>query len=458
MESFQSTLDDIEEHVQSLEWKTDTGHTLHGVLIRRDNRVILNINSRLLSGAVNFEYLYRDNWLGGRRTLYPYDVSAYKHIPKTETEAYPIEIRRIADEHKTNVPEIDNSISFTYDSFIWDKYPETKSEERKSEKLFAKIRNMDTSLGKVTVTTLNNEVRSMHPSSYEKRVEGLYISVTPTQVLTDDEILMWNRRFSQLLTFLHKERVITKAISRGGDKLTVPELIENYEEANYAHREMVFARPFVDIVSKALPAFVDDYDQIASFIEDLTQYYRDYPLDPPDGVQLLRLFTSMEQCAIHSYDKKEILVRERKQSDAAKKKREAEFKRLLKLTKENRSVPRAVDTYLRDVSKKYYVSPSTALSPKHKIVALAELLCKRYKVSNCLRNPTDVKVIYAMRDVVAHGYYDQKATDTFYTNRDKYGQDIEEFIRMYILRTLGCTPMLLLKNRPPLKARQFNNP
>jgi hypothetical protein len=169
MDSFQSTLDDIEKHVQSLEWKTDTGHTLHGVLVRRNDHVILNVNSRLLSGTVDFEYLYRDNSFGGRRVLYPYNVRMYRHIPKTETEAYPIEIRLIADEHKTNVPAIDDSISYTYDSFIWDKFPETKAEVRKSEKLFAKIRDMDTSLGKVTVTTLNNEIRSMHPSSYEKR-------------------------------------------------------------------------------------------------------------------------------------------------------------------------------------------------------------------------------------------------------------------------------------------------
>jgi hypothetical protein len=415
MRTFQSVLDHIEKHTQLADWTTDTGHILPGVLVRRDNRVILNVNSKGLTDTINFEYIYSNGPMGNKRIIHPFDTPSCKYIPNAES-GWSIEAFMIIDEQARQIPEIANHITFIYDSFIWDKVPEKNAEERRFRKLLSQMQDMNTDLGKVTVSLQILEGYSMHPSSYEKRMDEIVITVEPSNPLSTQDILMWNARFGQLLAIVHKERVITQSIQRGLDTITMPGFVENYQEASYAYRQPIDTSSFVVLMKSALPTFVNNYSKIATFVEDLVQYYFDYPLNPPDSIQLLRLFTSLEQCANFAQKSEKILKRG---LTAEQSKRQKEFDKLLNKAEDDKQIPEPVRTYLRDMAQKFYVSSGSLSAPKHKISALAQFLNKKYGTHNQLSNLSNVEIILKMRHIVAHGFYDPKSSDKFYANRNQ---------------------------------------
>ena len=455
MNSFQTILDSIDKHHQSLEWTTDSGTVLHGVLHQKDGRLILNINPKGLSKAVQFEYLYHVNNLGGRRVLYPYDVRSSKYIPSgRESEVWPIEIFICEDEVGYSDPKFEKTTRFTFDSFLWYRVPETNKEKRQHDRLISNVQNIETSLGKISFSLYGEESFSTHPSRLEKTMDKIAISVTRDDPFTNEQLLMWHARFSQLLTFINKERVVTRAIERGLSKSLVPALVEDYTPASYAYRESVGLKEFVDFIKNTITNFVDNYDELASFSEDLIVYYRDYPLDPPDKIQLLRLFTSIEQCANYAQKKEAILSKKLTKEQSS---REKEFNTLLTEIKHNKKIPTSVKEYLKSTAKKFYTTSGSQAAPKHKIVGLANLLQKKYGFFTSMSNMTNVELSLKMRHVVAHGFYDPTTEKKFYENRDRLGQDIERCLRAYILRALGAKPRIVKRHSEPLKARQFNS-
>lgn len=454
MNSFQTILDSIDKHHQSLEWTTDSGTVLHGVLHHNDGRLILNINPKGLSEAVKFEYLYHVNNLGGRRVLYPYDISSSKYIPAgRESESWPIEIFMCEDEVGYSEPEFEKTTTFTFDSFLWYRVPEKAKERRQYDYLISKVKDIETTLGKVSFSLYGEESFSSHPSKVEKSMDKIAISITRDDPLTNKEVLMWHNRFSQLLTLINKERVVTRAIERGLSKSLVPSLVEDYTPSDYAYRESIGLQEFVDIIKTTLVNFVDKYDELSPFSEDLVAYYRDYPLDPPDKIQLLRLFTSIEQCANYAQKKEAILS---KRLTKEQELREKEFKTLLTEIKQNEKVPDPVKEYLRSTAKKFYATSGSQAAPKHKIVGLAALIQKKYGLFTSMGHMKDVELSLKMRNVVAHGFYDPVTEKLFYENRDRLGQDIEKCLRAYILRSMGAKPRIVKRHSEPLKARQFN--
>ena len=454
MRTFKSTLDDIEKLTKIGEWKTDTGHTLQGTLVCKGDRVSLSVNTKSINETIDFQYLYHEDpmW-GGKRIIYPFDIKSSKYIPRTESGYWSIEVFMIVDEQAREIPKIANQITFTYDSFIWDEVPVKAADRRQFRNLLSKIQNMQTSAGVVSVYLQVMESHSLHPSSYSRRMDEIIVTFDPIKPLSNDEILMWNTRFGQLLTLLHKERVTTRSIEKGINNITVPSLIENYKEADYAYRDFITCRGFVDFIGSSLPVFVDKYDKIATFIEDLVQYYRDYPLDPPDNIQLLRLFTSLEQCSNYAQKTEKIL---KKGLSVEQSKRQKEFTKLLDKVKSEAYIPQEVRDYLRNIAQGFYVSSGSLAAPKHKITALAKFISKKYEVYNELTYIANVEVILKMRNIVAHGFYDPKSRNAFYARRDAYGQAIEECLRIYTFHALGCPPRIVKMHKDPLKARQFN--
>lgn len=452
--SFQSILDSIDKYIQSLEWKTDTGHVLHGVLHRDGNRVLLNINSRELKKSINFNYLYHEGDFGGRRVLYPFDFRGSKSIPHTDIyTSWPVEVAMLVDEQK--IPEIaaDNQVAYAYDSFLWSKVPETETEHNEHNLLMDKLKNIKTSIGTITVSLNISESHSTHPGRLEKRMDTILITIDSNKVLSDKEIRMWHIRFSRLLTLIHKERVVLRAIHRGLDNILIPGFVEEYEEASYAYREPVGVSDFVGIIQKTLPVFVDNYEEIANLLEDLVQYYRDYPLDPPDNIQLLRLFSGLEQCVNHfrssSPQPKKVLSDEEKT-------RAKEFGDLLDSIKSNTSIASGLKKYLKGKPKDYYITPDNPASAKSRIATFGEFIVNEFNIFSHLRGEDNADIIWKMRNTVAHGFYDGEVKEKFYKRRDDFGQAIEQSIRLYILYVLGLDRDTAVKHKEPLKARVFS--
>lgn len=454
MTTFQSTLEDIDKHIQSFEWLTDKGQVVHGVLVRSGTNVILNVNSSELTEAIDFEYIYRKTSMGGRRVLYPHNLVSCKRIPKTEmSEVWPIQAFVLIDEHIASNDLINpNLVTFTYDSFVWEFPPNKKADSKKLREQLSGIWNMQTTIGTVTVDLPIRESSSRSPSVFEKRLDKITVTIEPKVQFSIRDILKWNDRIKRFFTLIHQERVVNSSIERGIDDITVPELIEDYEKAQYALRMPIFMEEFVKVVKEALPAFIDKYDEIAPFTEDLVQYYYDYPLDPPDSIQLLRLFTSLEQCANYAQRNEKILSTK---LDAEQIQRKADFQILLKLAKGKQEI-KDVYEYLLNTAQGFYVSSGNLSAPKYKIQALAQLLQDEYGVHNSLVELLNVEITLKMRNIVAHGFFDPESSERFYANRDYLGQDIEQSIRMYLLRALGCDKETIMRHKDPLKARQFN--
>jgi len=456
VKTFQSTLENIEKNVHSLEWTTDTGHTLHGVLFKSGDRLLLNVNPKELKETVNFEYLYSAGRLNGsRRVLYPHDTSDSKYIPAdTFSVSWPIEVFMLIDEHKH--PEIadDKRMVYSYDSFIHHRIPETKSEIKRFDKLMTKIQYLDTKVGTVTVDLAPSTSISMKPSRTEKSMDTISITINFKNELSNNEILMWNVRFSQLLTILHREKVILTEMVRGLDDVLVPLLVEEYEEANYAYRSPIDIETFVEFIQNTLPAFVDNYDDIANLVEDIVQYYIDYPSSPPDNIQLLRLFSGLEQCVNHYGSS---LPKRSKKLSRSETKRSNDFDKLLALAESDTTVPETLLTFLSDESKKFYVKPFNEASMKQKIVTFGEFLTKRFNTYTHLKSLDNAGIIWNMRATVAHGYYSEKVRSKFYERRDEFGQDIERSIRIYLLFQLCKKKSFVLKHKEPLKAHQFSS-
>ena len=453
--SFLSIFDSIDKHVESLEWKTDTGHTVHGVLYRKNSRLVLAVNSKELTETVDFEYIYREDSMSNKRILYPYDVRTSKSIPRTElSDSWPVEISMVIDENPVKIAELSNQVSFTYESFLWAKVPESEAEKEKHAKLLDKVKEIETSIGKVSIDLDIYDNSSFHPSKTEKRMDTITLTIKSDGSLSTNQILMWNTRFSQLLTLLHKERVVTKAIHRDMDNVLVTNLVEDYTEASYAYREPIYLSDFVQVIQEILPTFVDNYDELAAFTEDLVQYYRDYPLDPPDKIQLLRLFTSIEQCANYAQRKEKIL---KKNLSKEEKERKTEFDVLLQKIKADETIADSIKTYLTDKPKHFYITSGNLSTPKYKIAALAKLLHDEYEVFSYLVDVSNVELALKMRNMIAHGHYDAKVQKEFYDRRDDLGQSTEQCLRMYILRTLGASKDVVVKHKDPLKAMRFNN-
>ena len=452
--SFQSILDNIDKYIQSLEWKTDTGHTLHGVLHRDGNRVLLNINSSELSQKIEFNYIYHEGNIGGRRVLYPFDFRGSKLIPHTEIyTSWPIEVAMLVDEQK--IPEVaaDTQVAYAYESFLWSKIPESETEHNEHQLLMNKLKNIKTSIGTVTVSLNISESHSTHPGRLEKRMDTILITIDSDKVLSDKEIRMWHIRFSQLLTLIHKERVVLKAIHRGLDNILIPGFVEEYEEANYAYREPIGVFDFVEIIQKTLPKLVDNYEEIANLLEDLVQYYHDYPSDPPDNIQLLRLFSGLEQCVNHFRGNN---PQPKKVFSAEENARSKEFEDLLGEIKTNTLISPSLKKYLKGKPKEYYITPDNPSSAKSRIAAFGEFVVNEFNVFSHLRGEENADLIWKMRNTVAHGFYDGEIKNDFYKRRDDFGQSIEQSIRLYILYVLSVDTDIAVKHKEPLKARVFN--
>lgn len=452
--SFQSILDNIDKYIQSLEWKTDTGHTLHGVLHRDGNRVLLNINSKELSQKIEFNYIYHEGDLGSRRILYPFDFRGSKSIPNTSlSNSWPIEVSMLIDEQK--IPKVvpDTQVSYAYDSFLWSKVPESETEQSEHDSLMDKLKSLKTSIGTITVSLNISESHSMHPGKLEKRMDTIWITIESDKVLSDKEIRMWHVRFSQLLTLIHKERVVLRAIHRGFDNILIPGFVEEYKEASYAFREPLGVSDFVEIIQKSLPAFVDNYEEIANLLEDLVQYYRDYPLDPPDNIQLLRLFSGLEQCVNHFRGNN---PQPKKVLSAEETARGKEFDDLLDEIKTNTLISPSLKKYLKGKPKEYYITPDNPSSAKSRIAAFGEFVVNEFNVFSYLRGEENADLIWRMRNTVAHGFYDGEIKNNFYKRRDDFGQSVEQSIRLYILYVLGIDRDIAVKHKEPLKARVFN--
>lgn len=453
--SFQSILDDIEKKVQPFDWTTDSGHEIQGVLQNHDNLLTLKINSKKLTKAINFEYIYRENGMGNKRILYPYDIRTLKNIrPTGVSESRHIEVFMLIDEISVKPPELSNHVIFTYDSFLWGRVPESTTEKDEFDELFYKLKQIKTSIGKITVGLDATESYSSHPMKTERRMDKINILIESNKQLSNKEILMWNTRFSQLLALIHKERVVLRAIQRGMDNILVPSLVQNYTEASYAFRNPVGLPEFVEVIQETLSTFVDSYDEIVAFIEDLVQYYCDYPLHPPDKLQLLRLFTSIEQCANYWQKKEGILT---KKLTDEQKQRDEEFDVLLNQVSSNKAITKSIKIYLRDTAKKFYATSGSLSAAKHKITGLAKLLQEEYGEYNCLTNMSNVELILGMRNMIAHGYYKPEVKKAFYENRDNLGKDTEQCLRIYAFRALGASKEVVKKHKDPLMARQFNN-
>ena len=452
--SFQSISDEIDGRVESLEWITDTGITLHGVLYKDEQRFLLNVNTKDLTEAVKFNYLYHENQLGGRRVLYPFDIQSAQVIPYDKFyENWYVEVFMLVDE--TNIPEsnFDGITVYTYDSFLWFNVPETKAQKAEHEALISRISKVETTIGKVTFGIGGTDSSSRKPPVLEKRMDEIDVIIERDEPFSNKELLMWNTRFSQLMTILHRERVVLKGMETGLNKVLVPSLMENYKEASYAFRNLFTLEDFVEIIEKILPTFIEKYDELVGVFEDLVQYYRDYPLDPPDNIQLLRLFSGLEQSANHftSHEpKKNVVLNDEELA------RSSEFDSLLAIAAQADSITSDLHQFLSSESKKYYVSPEDPTSTKIKIIALANMMTTTYEFHSYLKNPDDVKCIWDMRNIVAHGFFNEKASDEFYSRRDDYGQAIEQMNRMYFFHLASAGKDLVLKHKDPLKARQFH--
>ncbi len=242
-------------------------------------------------------------------------------------------------------------------------------------------------------------------------MDKITISIVREDQFTNEELLLWHTRFSQLLAFINKERVVARAIQRGLNNSLIPHLMEDYIQANYAFREFIGLKEFVDIITNTAVSFMEQYDEISGFIDDLTAYYRDYPLDPPDKIQLLRLFTSIEQCSIYAQKKEGVLSKKLTKEQAA---RDKEFDTLVTEIKPNTKIPVSVKEYLKNTAKKFYATSGSQAAPKHRIVGLASLLQKKYGIYTSMSHIKDVELSLKMRNIVAHGFYDPLTEKLFY--------------------------------------------
>ena len=445
-------LDRIGSRVEPLDWRSNTGKKLRGVLHQQDGRVFLTVNSKNLKDTLRFEYIYRKDSSGNRRVLYTHD----KFIPQTDiSESWLVEVSAIIDEPyyvKENIKDIGLTrlVVFSYDSFLCESVPKTKEEKDKHSTILEQIENIDTSIGRISVRLPISNGGSHHPGKVQKSMDTISINIE-TKPMSLNDLLMWNARFSQLLSLIHKERVVLRSIDDGVNSVLIPSLVEDYSEASYAFRSPIGLSDFATTIKEILQKFVDDYDKVASFLEDLTEYYRDYPLNPPDRIQLLRLFTALEQVATHAQKMEKILSTE---LDKEQKKRKNEFDVLLKVIKQNSDIEKSVKEYLGN-TKAFYISSGNLAAPKNKVVALASHMQNEYGSWSYLTQVSNVELLLKMRHMVAHGHYDGDLHDEFYKHRDDLGQAAEQCIRMYSMRALGASKETVLRHKAPLKARQF---
>jgi hypothetical protein len=455
-DSFKDVVSKLADSPNTLEWTTDNGDTLTGVLYAQDNRLLLNVSTKSLTKALEFKYIYRESEMSGRRVLHPFLLSdRYRLNVDSMYETTIVEIQLMIDEHNFPAELLnENRVTFTYDSFVWIDVPEDRKGESAIRKTLSKMYGTKTSIGDVSVDFPISDSRSRHPGKFEKSMDKLTVSLVPKAPFSDDEIIMWNERIRQFLTFIHKERVITTSIKKDNANIVVPHLIEDYAEAHYAFRSPIFLDEFVEIIKKALPVFIDRYDEIADFIQDLSQYYYDYPLDPPDSIQLLRLFTALEQCADFAQKEESPLSKALLDDE---KSRKSEFKRMLKYIKPDAGLFPDAYSYLQDKTMSYFVSSGSKTTPKYKIPAMAKLLQSEYGVHSYLTDETVVELQLKMRNMLAHGVFKPEVHSEFYKRRDDIGQATEQCLRMYLFRVFGSEGEVVIKHSEPLKARQFNH-
>lgn len=454
MNSFQSIIASIDGNIQSLEWTTDTGHKLHGVLFMKDCKLILNLNTANLSKAVKFEYIYHEDQSGSKRILYPFGDRSSKYIPVGPiSKNWPIQVYMIFDEGVAKIPEFEKRISFLFDSFLWTSVPNSKEEKGKYETAHTKMTNVETAIGKVSVDLNIGESYSAFPAESKKYMNQIAITVMCDEEMSNREIALWEARFAQYLTFIHKERVVPRSIEKSMGSILIPSLVKDHERQSYAWREPISLQDFSEYISSTLKIFVDKYSELVDLLEDLTRYYLDYPLHPPDGIQLLRLFTSVEQAANLAQKNEKILKTSLSKEENERKQ---EFDIFLRLIKPNKDISDEVKQYLNQETKKFYVSSGSKSALKHKIRAFAGIIQDEYEAHSPFTNMQNIELMLGMRNLLAHGRGKRNIRDEFYKHRNDFGQGAEELVRAYVLRLLGADNEVVIRHKNPLKAIQFN--
>lgn len=452
MKFSRSIQEDIKDSVSSHEWTTDNNDVFNAVLVQREDQLILNVDVANITKPIAFDYIYRESKHGIQTTLVPFPDQYSKtiHVDPIR-ESWPVPIYLV---HKdiSNSNDMDGGVMFLFKSFVWSSLPIDNATQKVFEEMHESMSGIDTKIGKVTVALVMHEGHSTNPVAYTKSIEGLKVTIEPKNDMDYMDIVRWHSRFEQYLSFIFQEKVKTLSISKNSGSIYVPSLADSGHYEAYGWRKPISLDELAVYVSQTLKKFVNDYEDLSNITSDLHQYYIDYPHRPPDNIQLLRLFTSIEQVSSHAHKNLPVLKRKLTKEE---KDREANFNNMLNELKPLKSVKNEIKKYLSSKTKKFYVSEGSLGSPKNKIHSLAEYLYREYSISNAYIDINNIEIMLAMRGLVAHGKGKEGAWENFYKARNEYGQDLEKIVRAYLLITIGAEKEVVARHVTPLKAVQF---
>ncbi len=455
-------LDRLKENPLISTWVTEKGDFLEGVLIvKESNNMLLKLNLKSQE-VIKFEYLQqvsKHNELGYRlyphpsqNTIYPSNISNEHYL----NIQYALHCS-ITDKQKNDFGER-NIAEYRFKSFL---HGSISSSLRKgkmaieTDKPGYDSRTIETSQGIVVVSIPVTESHSTMPPVLKVEMESINISLKSKEVLSNTDAFMWGARFSDLLAFIHQEFVPLEGIKFDGDMFIDPANSIEYVPESYAYRGLVDVESFMSLMQDVVKNYVDKYDYIQSVISDLILYYRDYALGAPDQIQLARLFVPLEQASNLARKLEPSLKRV---DSEEKKNRKSEYQGFIKdVIADHKAISDNIKSFIKD-AKPYYVSEGEEPDAIKKIIDLANIVNEQCTIHTNLIFSTKTKMIWQMRNIVAHGLAvsgneaRSNARREFYSNRGLYRQDIEKLIRAYILKLIGANNVDITNYSEPLKA------
>jgi len=457
-----SYLDRLKESPLISTWVTDKGYLLEGVLMaKEDNSLLLKINLKSQE-VIKFEYIQqvsKRNNLGYRlfphpsqNTIYPSNISNEYHL----NIQYALHCS-ITDKQK-NVFGERNVAEYSFRSFLYGAIPSSLLKDKmvvETDIPGYDSRTIETSRGTVVASIPVNERHSAMPPVLKIEMESINITFKSKEALSYSDVFMWGARFSDLLAFIHQEFVPLESIKFDKDMVIDPANSIEYVPESYAYRGIVDVESFMSLMQYVVKNYVDKYDYIQSVISDLILYYRDYALGVPDQIQLARLFVSLEQSSNLARKLEPSLKRV---DSEEKKNRKSEYQGFIKdVIADHKAISDNIKSFIKN-AKPYYVSEGEEPDAIKKIIDLANIVNEQCAIHTNLIFSTKTKMIWQMRNIVAHGLAvsgneaRSKARREFYSNRGLYRQDIEKLIRAYILKVIGANNVDITNYSEPLKA------
>lgn len=462
--TLQGFIEQLIENPMMSQWVTDSGELLDGMLMCSQNGSLKLVITSKNKVSIAFESIAQHSKLEPEIGYELFPMPGDKYIPASSMSGqytlniWYVKYRGMSRTHAAKIPGYSGSLRMGFKSFLWGVLPSSHKDGKMiidtDSQEFAD-RKIESEIGSITIGSNITETHSNSTLTLSVGMQNIDVTLEPKTHLDDKEVIALQSKFSSLLSFIDQRSVKLTYLQFNNETYFLPwQYTSDKNEQGYAYKSPIGLSEGFDLIEQTTKLFLEKHGKVNTIVSDLVSYYEDYAKPIPDEVQLFRLFSAMEQTANLALNTEPPLTAEISELEAS---RTSEYNTLKTIVKANSEFPESIKEFINSISNQY-IKEGAQPKTRAKIQKLAMTINDAYEIHSNLIWDSKVKVVWTMRNIIAHGL-DVNANEKlaknrreFYENSGLLRTDTELIIRAYLLHFWGASPEIVKRHSEPLRA------